>query len=349
MVDNPYAETLLGAVKVYNLDRGTNYRYLRIDCPWCDENFGKRDTAGHLHFYLDSSIARCMRCGAWGTVPVLFSKLGLVLPVAYETGITFPGLLREKFDLLFNLDPNNPNSNRNAKTTNLPEPPEIELPYGTLEFTYLNSRIPFHRRPLKIVESWKLDFDILLSLRWGWNGDLDSFIFPVYNERGGLVFWSSRAATGSFRRSAETEFAPYGILGEFFNPLRKSTEAVYLVEGPKDAAALSQEGFWGVYLFGHNPNAAQIARLNSIPHTKVLLLDADVSVRATEIAEREGERWKVVYLPSGDPADYAGRLTGTLADLWETQTSSRRDSKIAEMKQRLHNTQIHRTARRKAR
>jgi hypothetical protein len=335
MVDNPYAEALTASVKVYNLDRGTGYRYLRIDCPWCAENFGKRDSSGHLHFYLDSSIARCMRCGAWGTVPVLFSKLGLALPAFYETEVTFPGLLREKFDLLFNPESTN-------KTTNLPEPPEIELPYGTLELSYLNSRIPFHRRPLNILESWKLDFDILISLRWGWNGDLDSFIFPVYNERGGLVFWSARAAAGNFRRSAETEFAPYGILGEFFNPLRKSTEAVYLVEGPKDAAALAQEGFWGVYLFGHNPNAAQISRLNSLPHTKVLLLDADVSVRATEIAEREGGSWKVVYLPTGDPADYAGRLTGTLAELWETQTSSRRDSKIAEMKTRLHNTQIHR-------
>jgi hypothetical protein len=161
MVDNPYAETLVASVKVYNLDRGTGYRYLKIDCPWCEENFGKRDTLGHLHFYLDSSIGRCMRCGSWGTVPVLFRKLGLVLPVTYEAGVTFPGLLREKFDLLFNPE------TLNKKTTTLPEPPEIELPYGTLELTYLNSRIPFHRRPLKILESWKLDFDILINLRWG--------------------------------------------------------------------------------------------------------------------------------------------------------------------------------------
>jgi hypothetical protein len=339
MIDNPYAETLVGAVKVYNLDRGTNYRYLRIDCPWCDEAFGKRDTAGHLHFYLDSSIARCMRCGSWGTVPVLFTKLGLVLPASYETAITFPGLLREKFDALFNTS-----LQTSKQTQQLPEPPEIELPYGTLDLTYLNARIPFHRRPLNILNNWKLEFDCLCSLRWGWNGAMDAFIFPVYNERDRLVFWSARAAVGNFRRSAETEFAPYGILGEFENPLRKSNGFVYLVEGPKDAAALAQEGLWGVYLFGHNPNAAQITRLRALPHTKVLLLDADVSTRAREIADRE--RWKVIYLPAGDPADYAGGLTATLAELWETQTDSRRDSRIAEMRQRLHNPQIHRAHRR---
>jgi hypothetical protein len=339
MVDNPYAEILISSIKVYNLDRGTNQRYLRIDCPWCAENFGKIDTSGHCHFYLDSSIARCMRCGAWGTVPVLFRRLGLVVPARYAAPVTFPGLLREKFDLLFNTRTTAPNLN-----DKIPEPPEIELPYGTLELSLLNpARIPFHRRPLNIVENWKLDLNCLCDLRWGWNGDLDAFIFPVYNESDRLVFWSARAASGNFRRSAEVEFAPYGILGEYAHPLRKSTDVVYLVEGPKDAAALIQEGLWAVYLFGHNPNAAQLSRLNALPQTKVLLLDADVSTQAQRIADAQGVAgWKVIYLPSGDPADYAGRLTRTLAELWEKQTYSRRDSRIAEMRQRLANPQVHR-------
>jgi hypothetical protein len=79
--DNRYAETLIGSVKVFNLDRGTSSRYLRINCPWCEEATGKADTKGHLHFYLDNSISRCMKCGSWGTVQRLFERLRLTLPL----------------------------------------------------------------------------------------------------------------------------------------------------------------------------------------------------------------------------------------------------------------------------
>jgi hypothetical protein len=52
--------------------------------------------------------------------------------------------------------------------------------------------------------------------------------------------------------------------------------------------------------------------------------------------------WKIIYLPSGDPADYAGNLAATLENLWLNQTKYTVSSQVARLRQRLYNNQIHR-------
>lgn len=301
-----------------------------MDCPWCD------DSSGHLHFYLDTGIARCMRCQESGMPRKLFRALGLVLPVDY-VGHTFPGAaLHEKLQQV-----TTPN-----KKTSLLSPPELDLPDGTLPIAYLDKSFLLHRKPLQILENWNLELDMLRQLRWGWNQSMNSFIFPVYDNENRLVFWSARNADTKYHQSApDSDFSKYGICGELWNPIRGSTDTIYLVEGPKDSAALLQEGFWGVYLFGHKVNVNQAQRLDALPHTKVLILDSDVTEETHKLAI--SYHWKVIYLTSGDPADYAGRITITLSELWEQQANDAQMLRFAALEQKLGTVQVHRRFRKR--
>ena len=330
---NPYAETLISSIKVYNLDRGSSAKYLRFDCPWCGDNTGKLDTKGHCHFYLDNSVSRCMRCGEWGTVRYLFAKLGLVLPSSYGDRTNFPGLF--KTDISTRLAA--VSGSRPPQKFTLP--PEISFPEGTLPLSYLDSRFLLHRKILSKIDDWQISPEMAHELRWQWNFRMEAFLFPVYDAEDRLIYWASRSYDGKFRSSASTDFAQFGIIGNLNHPLSKATDTAYLVEGPRDSAALIQEGFWGLHLFGHNPNVSQVSRLLALPHTKVVVLDADVTEDATTLAESWG--WKVLYLPTGDPGDYAGRVTDTLAEAWKA-ANCKIDSRFAHIRQKLFNTQVRR-------
>ena len=342
MIDNPYAEILCSSVKVFNLDRGSSTRYLRLNCPWCGDKFGKEDTDGHLNFYLDNSVSRCMRCSAWGNVQRLFTTLGLRLPLDLGFAFNIPGLVKTRLNEL--LAPVRPVA-LNRPTRVFEEPPEIELPPSSLPLQQLCNKLAIHRRVLNRIAEWRLDPAVVFDLRWHWCVPLDSFIFPVFSHTRPVsypIYWASRSFDGKFHSSAECEFSQYGILGNFDHPLQYSGgNVLYLVEGPKDAAALIQEGFWAVHLFGHSPNATQIDRLNVLPHTKVLLLDADVTDQAAELAVQHS--WEVLYLPKGDPADYAGSFTSLLAELWQNQTPevSPLGTLRARLHQKLRTPQVH--------
>jgi hypothetical protein len=330
---NPYAETLISSVKVYNLDRGSSAKYLRFDCPWCGDNTGKADTKGHCHFYLDNSVSRCMRCGAWGTARYLFAALGLILPSDYGDRANFPGLF--KSDISTRLAAIG-GQHAPLKFNN---PPEIDFPEGTISLSHLNSRFLLHQKILRKIDEWQISPETAQELRWQWNFLMDAFLFPVYDLEDRLIYWASRSYDGKYRSSASTDFAQYGIIGNLNHPLSKATDTAYLVEGPKDSAALIQEGFWGLHLFGHRPNVSQVSRLSALPHTKVVVLDADVTEDATALAESWG--WKVLYLPTGDPGDYAGRVTDTLSEAWAA-AKCKSDSRFAHIRQKLFNTQVRR-------
>src|ERR1700756_3416950 len=142
--ENPYCETLIASVKVYNLDRGSSAKYLRIDCPWCLDNTGKADTKGHCHFYLDNSVSRCMRCGEWGTVRYLFATLGLILPSDYGERANFPGLFKNDISTrlaAFGVRP--PLKFNHA--------PEIEFPKGTIPLSVLHPRFLLHHKILRKI------------------------------------------------------------------------------------------------------------------------------------------------------------------------------------------------------
>jgi len=166
-----------------------------------------------------------------------------------------------------------------------------------------------------------------------------SLPFPGLRFRRPLIYWASRSYDGKFRSSASVDFAQYGIIGNFNHPLARATDTAYLVEGPKDSAALIQEGFWGLHLFGHRPNLSQVSRLEALSHSKVVLLDADVTEDASTLAEKHG--WKVLYLPSGDPGDYAGKVTETLAAAWKAAQCSV-DNRYAKIRQKLFTIQVRR-------
>jgi hypothetical protein len=331
--ENPYAETLISSVKVYNLDRGSSAKYLRFDCPWCGNNTGKSDTKGHCHFYLDNSVSRCMRCGEWGTVRYLFTTLGLVLPSEYGDRPNFPGLFKSDISTRLGL------VSGRRPPTKFNIPPEIDFPEGTVPLSHLSSGFLLHRKILRKIDEWQISAETTIELRWQWNFRMEAYLFPVYDAEDRLIYWASRSYDGKFRSSATTDFAPYGIIGNLHHPLSKATDTAYLVEGPRDSAALIQEGFWGLHLFGHNPNANQVSRLSALPHTKVVVLDADVTEDATALAEKQG--WKVLYLPAGDPGDYAGRVTETLAEAWAA-AKCKVDSRFAHIRQKLFNPQVRR-------
>jgi hypothetical protein len=329
---NPYAETLISSVKIYNLDRGSSAKHLRIDCPWCGENTGKPDTKGHLHFYLDNSVSRCMRCGAWGKVRYLFASLGLILPADYGERANFPGLFRK--DIATRL------ASFGARPfSKLNEAPEIDFPEGTVPLSALNDHFLLHRKILNKIEDWRISRETSEELKWQWNFRMEAFLFPVYDAEDRLIYWASRSYDGKFRSSANTDFAEYGIIGNLCHPLAKATDTAYLVEGPRDSAALIQEGFLGLHLFGHRPTVNQVARLEALNHTKVIMLDADVTEDATALAEKHG--WKVLYLPNGDPGAYAGNITETLAKAWQAAKCSL-DNRYAQIRQKLFTTQVRR-------
>jgi len=332
VVANPYAETLISSVKIYNLDRGSSAKYLRIDCPWCADNTGKPDSKGHCHFYLDNSVSRCMRCGEWGTVRYLFSALGLILPSDYGERPNFPGLF--KSDISTRLS-----SFSTRSSLKLNPAPEIDFPKGTTPLFHLNSRFLLHAKILRKIDEWQISREIAHELKWQWNFAMEAFLFPVYDSEDRLIYWASRSYDGKFRSSASVDFAQYGIIGNFNHPLAKATDTAYLVEGPKDSAALIQEGFWGLHLFGHRPNLSQVSRLEALSHSKVVLLDADVTEDASTLAEKHG--WKVLYLPSGDPGDYAGKVTETLAAAWKAAQCSV-DNRYAKIRQKLFTIQVRR-------
>ena len=274
-----------------------------------------------------------MRCGEWGTVRYLFAKLGLVLPSSYGDRTNFPGLF--KTDISTRLAA--VSGSRPPQKFTLP--PEISFPEGTLPLSHLDSRFLLHRKILSKIDDWQISPETAEELRWQWNFKMDAFLFPVYDAEDRLIYWASRSYDGKFRSSASTDFAQFGIIGNLNHPLSKATDTAYLVEGPRDSAALIQEGFWGLHLFGHNPNVSQVSRLLALPHTKVVVLDADVTEDATTLAESWG--WKVLYLPTGDPGDYAGRVTDTLAEAW-TAANCKIDSRYAHIRQKLFNTQVRR-------
>jgi hypothetical protein len=274
-----------------------------------------------------------MRCGEWGTVRYLFSALGLVLPSSYGERTNFPGLF--KTDISTRLAA--PNSRPSFKFTH---PPEIDFPEGTVPLSHLSSRFLLHEKIVRKVEEWKISPETTEELRWQWNFKMNAFLFPVYDAEDRLIYWASRSYDGKFRSSAPgTDFAQYGIIGNLDHPLAKATDTAYLVEGPKDSAALIQEGFWGLHLFGHSPNVSQVSRLLALPHTKVVVLDADVTEEATALAEKQG--WKVLYLPAGDPGDYAGRVTDIFAEAWAA-ANCKVKSRFAHIRQKLFNTQVRR-------
>lgn len=273
-----------------------------------------------------------MRCGEWGTVRYLFSTLGLVLPSEYGERINFPGLFKN--DISTRLA-----THGNRHPPKLTHPPEIEFPPGTVPLSHLHSRFLLHEKILRKIEDWQISPETVYELKWQWNFKMEAFLFPVYDAEDRLVYWASRSYDGKFRSSASTDFAQYGIIGNLHHPLQKATDTAYLVEGPKDSAALIQEGFWGLHLFGHHPNISQISRLEALDHTKVVVLDADVTEEATALAEKQG--WKVLYLPAGDPGDYAGRVTDMLSEAWEA-TNCKVDSRYAHIRQKLFNTQVRR-------
>jgi hypothetical protein len=330
---NPYAETLISSVKVYNLDRGSSAKYLRIDCPWCGDNTGKPDTKGHCHFYLDNSVSRCMRCGEWGKVRYLFAALGLILPSDYGERANFPGLF--KSDIATRLAA----FGNHRPPLKFNHAPEIEFPEGTVPLSRLNSRFLLHEKILRKIDDWQISRETADELKWQWNFRMEAFLFPVHDAEERLIYWASRSYDGKFRSSASTDFGQYGIIGNLTHPLAKATDTAYLVEGPKDSAALIQEGFWGLHLFGHHPNVSQVSRLQALNHTKVVVLDADVTEEAAALAEKWG--WKVLYLPKGDPGDYAGRVTDTLAEAWNAAKCSV-NNRYAQIRQKLFNIQVRR-------
>jgi hypothetical protein len=182
--DNPCTEILIGFVKVFNLDRVTSSKYLRLNCPWSEENVGKEDTKGHLNFYLDNSFSRCMRCGAWATVQRLFQRLGLNLPIDLKTGQQTPSTRKQIEEQLLAIQV----PLISATVPNLEEPPEIELPPGSIAIARLSDRIALHRRVLDKLRSWKINLDVATQLGWQWCVPTDSFIFPVLNFRGQSIY-----------------------------------------------------------------------------------------------------------------------------------------------------------------
>ena len=147
---------------------------------------------------------------------------------------------------------------------------------------------------------------------------------------------------GTVRSASPCDFSRFGIVGNLDHPLRSSSDTVYLTEGPRDSAALIQEGLWGVHLFGHAPALTQVMRLQELPHHKVLLLDADVPPAPRRRAEPPG--WPAWPHPQGDPGDHAGRLAPLVASAWAQHRS---DPALgpwaAAVRQRLHNPQLRRS------
>lgn len=299
MAVNFFAETLLQNVKVYNTDRTSFSRYLQIDCPFCPTTMGKEDTKGHMHFFNDSNFGHCMRCGMHVNAARLFKKLDLRLPVNDYLLAT-----DEAFGAVRSIV-------KPREVHNLLPPPPIENPTGIITFDIMPRTFVFNKVWRRVERDWGLTAETVIDLSWGWDVHNDSFYFPVYmNDE--LVFWQTRSYDGTIKKSVEGDFGRYGLLGNFDCELKYDTNVVYLVEGAKDAAALYQEGLWGVYLFGHVISSLQKERLDKLSHEKVILLDNDTISYADELGRKYG--WKVLHLPHGDPADHVGNLRTLLDD-----------------------------------
>jgi hypothetical protein len=290
------AEILTSAVTIFNLDRPSADRFFRIICPFCLERTGSPDTKGHLHFFLDNNWSICYRCDARASVERLFVKLKLERPLdvfseAEEIADAFFALRRRFREAFRPLE----------ETLTVPYPPEIELPDGALPLSRFPRDFAGTARIWAVAEkNWGFKPETILELDWHYWPKRKAFVFPARMD-GRLVFWSSRGATARIHLSAPTDFAAYGIVGNWDDPLREENEKVYLVEGPRDAAAMHEIGEWAVYLFGHKLSKAAEARLSFLPHEKIFLLDADVANVARTEALRTG--WKAIFLPKGDPND----------------------------------------------
>lgn len=327
MAENPYLEILITTVPVHNRDRSTAARYLRLNCPFCVDTMGSPDESGHLHFYLDNSISRCMRCQAWAYPARLFQRLGLTLPDTGPTSSSATEILAAIKKSVtrvsaFSLD-------------SVDELPEIELPAECLAVERLRPEFAVHARVLKQIERWRLTLKTIATLRWYYCAPKDAFIFPEYR-KGKLVFFSTRSLDGKFRYAVEGDFSKYGVVGNLEHPLKDSAHEVYLVEGPKDSAALVQEGFYAVHLFGHNPGPAVVERLKRLPQKKIVLFDADVTDHATEFALKH--RFDIRYLPSGDPADFTGQIAMTLNEISQDKKT---DPVLRQLRQKMRNPQVH--------
>lgn len=280
-----YSEVVEQNLDIYN-PSVPNRRHYRIDCPFCEERVGKADAKGHMHLFTDTWFAHCFKCGGNFHATTVFEKLGILnYPKRSVTDVT--DIVRGKVEVTTEVLP-------------LREPQPVDLPDGTYPII-LNPTLVMRRPHSRLLE-WGIHVKTAVDMGWHWCQRKDSFVFPCFYH-GEIVYWQTRGMGGS-RSGLAGDYSTCGILYNFDDYLHNSVKEVYVVEGPKDAAVMHQNGLWAVALLGHAISPYQMLRLDALPHEKRLVLDADVYHSSREL---EAKGIKTFYLPSGDPADSENR------------------------------------------
>lgn len=288
-----YEEIIEANLLIHNAGEYPRRKY-RVDCPYCAEKGKSPDNGGHFSLFIDNWWGTCHRCGSKAHARDALTKLGIQNLPREDIN---DALRRMRDSVSRALD-------KKEEVFTLQDAPEMELPAGTwLPFTAEALTKPWFAVALREIRRWKMTPEMAIAARWRWNITKSAFLFPTYMD-GRLVFWQTRSI-GGMRGGPSGNFESYGILGNWDDPLRHTVDTVYIVEGPKDTAAMSARGLWAVCLHSHHISKSHEMRLKALPHRKVILFDADVAASSMKM---ESAGWDVAYLPEKDPSKIGDNL-----------------------------------------
>lgn len=275
-------------VKTYILGRyrhdqtSRNERY-RLCCPFCAHSDNK--------FYIDFSFNFfwCYHCRTKGSLQYFITALHKEISVrdlefAHTRVIDFKSLADKK---------------------------RADLPEG---FKYISKDIKHDIFTMKYVQyfmSRGFDYEFMIKTRVGFSPVMSSYlIFPVFNEIGEYVYWTSRyIGDGDFEKTmnpkyVEGTYTKNDVLYNINRALHSNT--VYLVEGVFDCLSLHALKYNAVASLGKEPSDMQINMLVRMFDNIIVCYDGKALSDTLDAAEKiynAGKRAHICILPADEKDD----------------------------------------------
>jgi len=265
-----------------------NPNNIRVTCieKRCEDRV--KGTKHKLHIDIKTGMFHCFRCGLAGR--------GLQRFIELAEGKSFAPLTVEEFDRDisdFRKKINKVLENKLVAQKKLEYP---ESYVSAFESKYALNYIYFRGITDEAIRKFKL----------GWCSEGDhafSVMFPSFDKRGNLIYYSGRFVLGVIPKSLNAELDKGDLLyGYEFLDFKK--DYVVITEGPFSCVTVNDNA---IALYSKNITPQQLIKLRNLPFSKFyVMLDGDARKEALKLAEnlfKFDKRVFIVPMQEKDPND----------------------------------------------